>query len=91
MNPKGDVELGEFIRKLALLNAVRHDGKAQTGSVVGKLLGEKPELRSKAKEIARLVGEVVQEVNSLSLSEQKGIVEERWPEALVKEIGRAHV
>lgn len=85
MNPKGDVELGEFIRKLALLNAVRHDGKAQTGSVVGKLLGEKPELRSKAKEIARLVGEVVQEVNSLSLSEQKGIVEERWPEALVKE------
>jgi len=84
LNPKGDAELREFIRKLALLNAVRHDGKAQTGSVVGKLLGEKPELRSKAKEIARLVGEVVQEVNSLSLSEQKGIVEERWPEALVK-------
>jgi len=84
LNPKGDVQLGEFVRKLALLNAVRHYGKAQTGSVVGKLLGEKPELRSKAKEIARLVGEVVQEVNSLSLSEQKGIVEERWPEALVK-------
>ena len=85
MNPKGDVELREFIRKLALLNAVRHDGKAQTGSVIGKLLAEKPELRSKAKEFARLVGEVVQEVNSLSLSEQKGIVEERWPEALVRE------
>jgi len=85
LNPKEDAELREFIRKLALLNAVRHDGKAQTGSVVGKLLAEKPELRSKAKEIARLVGEVVQQVNSLSLSEQKGIVEERWPEALVKE------
>jgi len=85
LNPKGDVELREFIRKLALLNAVRHDGKAQTGSVIGKLLAEKPELRSKAKEIARLVGGVVQEVNGLSLSEQKGIVEERWPEAFVKE------
>jgi glutamyl-tRNA synthetase len=85
LNPKGNAELRQFIRKLALLNAVRHDGKAQTGSVIGKLLGEKPELRSKAKEIARLVGKVVQEVNSLSLSEQKGIVEERWPEALVKE------
>ena len=85
MNPKGDVELGEFVRKLALLNAVRHDGKAYVGSVVGKLLAEKPELRSKAKEIARLVGEVVQEVNGLSLREQKGVVEERWPEALVKE------
>ena len=85
MNPKGDAELREFIRKLALLNAVRHDGKAQTGSVVGKLLGEKQELRSKAKEVARLVGEAVQEVNSLSLSKQKGIVEKKWPEALVKE------
>jgi len=85
LNPKGDAELREFIRKLTLLNAVRHDGKAQTGSVIGKLLAEKSELRSKAKEIARLVGEVVQEVNSLSLSEQKGIVEERWPEAFVKE------
>jgi len=85
LNPKGDAELKEFIRKLALLNAVRHDGKGQTGSVVGKLLAEKPELRSKAKEIARLVGEVVREVDSLSLSEQKGIVEERWPEALVKD------
>jgi len=83
LNPERDVELREFIRKLALLNAVRHDGKAYVGSVVGKLLAEKPELRSK--EIARLVGEVVQEVNSLSLSEQKGIVEERWPEALVRE------
>jgi glutamyl-tRNA synthetase len=85
LNPKGDVELREFIRKLALLNAVRHDGKAQIGSVIGKLLAEKSELRSKAKEFARLVGEVVQEVNSLSLSEQKGVVEERWPEALVRE------
>jgi glutamyl-tRNA synthetase len=85
LSPKGDAELREFIRKLALLNAVRHDGKAQTGSVVGKLLAEKPELRSKAKEIARLVGEVVQEVNSLSLGEKKGIVEDRWPEALVRE------
>jgi len=85
LNPKGNAELREFIRKLALLNAVRHDGKAQTGSVIGKLLSEKKELRAKAKEIASLVGEAVQEVNSLSLSEQKGIVEERWPEALVKE------
>jgi len=85
LNPKGDVELREFIRKLALLNAVRHNGKAQTGSVIGKLLAEKPELRSKAKEVAGLVGEVVQEVNSLSLSKQKGVVEERWPEALVRE------
>jgi glutamyl-tRNA synthetase len=80
-----DAELKETIRKIALLNATRHDGKAQTGPVIGKLLGEKPELRTRAKEIASLVSEVVQEVNGLSLNEQKRIVEERWPEDLVKE------
>ena len=85
LNPKEDAELREFIRKLALLNAVWHDGKAQTGSVIGKLLSEKTGLRTKAKEISSLVNEVVQEVNSLSLNEQKRIVEEKWPEALVKE------
>ena len=80
-----DVELKELIRKLALLNAIRHDGKAQTGPVIGKLLGEKLELRAKVKEISSLVSNVVQEVNSLSLNEQKRIVEEKWPETLVKE------
>ena len=82
---KGNTELREFIRKLALLNAIRHDDKAQTGPVIGKLLGEKPELRTRVKEAACLVNEVVQEVNSLSLSERKRIVEEKWPEALEKE------
>jgi len=60
-----DAELKEIIRKIALLNATRHHGKAQTSPVTGKLLGEKPELRTSAKEIASLVNEVVQEVNSL--------------------------
>jgi len=80
-----DSEFKRLIRKIALLNAVRHKGKAQTGSVIGKLLSEKPELRAKAKEIATLVSEVVQEVNNLSLEEQERIVEKKWPEALVKE------
>jgi glutamyl-tRNA synthetase len=80
-----DNELKESIRKIALLNAVRHEGKAQTGPVMGKILGEKPELKTKVKELSALVNAIVQEVNSLSLKEQKRIVEEKWPEALVKE------
>ncbi len=87
MISKENIELREIIRKLALLNAVRHNDKAQKGPVIRKLLGEKPELRAKAKEIANLVREVVQEVNSMSLNEQKHVVEERWPEALVKAKG----
>lgn len=85
MIPNEDAELRELIRKSALVNAVKHDGKAQTGAVVGKILGEKPEYRNKAKEISKLIGETVQEVNSLSLDEQKQIVEQKWPQTLVKE------
>ena len=78
-------ELKEDIRKTTLLNAIKHGGKAQTGSVIGKILGEKPDLRSKIKEISTLVNKIVKEVNTLSFDEQKSIVEENWPEALVKE------
>ena len=85
MTAKGNVELREEIRKIALLNAVKHDGKAQAGAVIGKILGERSELRSKVKEISALINEVVVETNKLSPDEQKKIVEEKWPEALVRE------
>jgi glutamyl-tRNA synthetase len=78
-------ELRELVRKIALLNAIKHGGKAQTGPVVGKILGEKPEYRTKVNEISALINEVVRAINSLSLDEQTSVVAEKWPEALVKE------
>ncbi len=78
-------EIRELIRKIALVNAVNYGGKAQAKPVIGRLLAEQPHLRQKTKEVAPLVAEVVQEVNRLSPDEQRRIVEEKWPEALVKE------
>ena len=49
---ENDNELKELIRKAALLNAVSHDGKAQAGAMVGKILGERADLRSKVKELS---------------------------------------
>jgi glutamyl-tRNA synthetase len=83
--PKENIEITELIRKFALLNAVKHDGKAQTGPVIGKVLAEKPELKAKAKEITVLINKVVAEINALTLEEQKSIVEEKWPETLTRE------
>jgi len=80
-----NADLKEIIRKIALLNAIKHDGKAQAGPVIGKILGEKPELKTKIKEISVVVNNVILEVNNLTPSEQQCIVEEKWPEALVKE------
>jgi glutamyl-tRNA synthetase len=82
---ENDNALRELVRKAALLNALQHGGKAQAGAIVGKIIGEKQELKTKAKELAGLIGKVVNEVNSLSVEEQKRIVEEKWPEALKKE------
>ena len=82
---ENDNELREFIRKATLLNAVSHDGKAQSGAIVGKILGEKAELRSRVKELSIVINSVVNEVNSLSFAEQKAIVEASWPETQKKE------
>jgi glutamyl-tRNA synthetase len=82
---ENDPELKKLIRKAALLNAVSHDGKAQAGALVGKILGERQDLRTKVKELSTLINTIVNEVNSLSIAEQKAIVEENWPETQKKE------
>jgi glutamyl-tRNA synthetase len=79
-----DTGLREFIRRAALLNAVGHDGKAQASALVGKVLGEKAEYRSRVRELTVVINTVVSEVNSLALSEQKSIVEKNWPETQKK-------
>jgi glutamyl-tRNA synthetase len=82
---ENDKDLRELILKAALLNALQHGGKAQAGALVGRIIGERQELKTKAKELSGLIGKVVGEVNSLSVDEQKRRVEEKWPEALKKE------
>ncbi len=77
-------EIKEFIRKIALTNALNYRGKAQIQPVLGRLLADRPEFRSKVKDAASIVAEIVQEVNRLSLNEQRRIAEEKWPEILVK-------
>jgi glutamyl-tRNA synthetase len=80
-----DEEIREVIRRLALINAINHGGNAQVGPVVGKLLAEEPDLKTRVKEIGSIVAEIIKQVNKLPFEEQKKIVENNWPELLVKE------
>ena len=66
-----DDELKKEIRKFALQNAFEHDGKTKDKIILSKILGKKPEFRSKVKEIAGEISAIVEEVNKLSSSEQK--------------------
>ena len=61
----------ELIKKYALQNAIRFNGNANPGAVIGKILGEKPELKKEIKEITKKVNEVIKEVNSLPIEKQR--------------------
>ena len=54
-----------LIKKYALQNAVKYNKLPQAGSVMGKVMAA-PELRTRAKEVNSLVGEVLDEINQMS-------------------------
>jgi glutamyl-tRNA synthetase len=70
------------IRKFALQNAFEHEGKTQDKIVLSKILGTKPEFRTKVKEIMGDISEIVSLVNQISFEEQKKEIEECFPEIL---------
>ncbi|MCS7116429.1 MAG: glutamate--tRNA ligase [Nitrososphaerales archaeon] len=77
--------LRAIIRKHALLNAYKHEGKADTSAVISKVLGEDPQLKQMVKTLIELVKEVVAEVNRMSVEEQFNILNSEYPELLLKE------
>jgi len=78
-----DDDLRKAIRGIALQNASEHEGKTRNETVISKILGARPDLRSKTKEIIPIISEVVTEINRLSVAEQKSELESNFPELLV--------
>lgn len=86
-----DNNLEEIIYKHALLNAAKHKGSANPGAVIGSIMSNEPELRSKAKEIGPIVNKLTNQINNLSedefnkeLSKYEVVVEEKKTK---KEVG----
>ncbi len=75
-------ELRKEIRKMALQNAFEHGGQTRDKIILGKILGGKPEFRTKVKEIEEDISKIVTTVNQLSHEEQKKEIEENFPEIL---------
>jgi len=78
-----DDEIRKEIRKFALQNAYEHEGKTQDKIILAKILGNKPEFRTKVKEIVGDISEIVSSVNNISLEEQRKEIEEKFPEILI--------
>ncbi|MBW2984633.1 glutamate--tRNA ligase [Candidatus Woesearchaeota archaeon] len=78
------MNIKEVIRKYSLQNAVRYNGKANPGNIIGKVLGENPELRKKGKELMQQIQEIVKEVNGLGVEKQTTELKKLAPEMLEK-------
>ncbi|MFB6169413.1 MAG: glutamate--tRNA ligase [Haloferacaceae archaeon] len=68
----------------ALANAVEHGSDAQTGAVIGPLMGENPEFREYGDEVPGVVGGVVARVNDRSPAERRERLAELAPERLAE-------
>jgi len=77
-----DDNLKKEIRKIALQNAVEHDGKTKDKAVLSKSLGTIPELKSNVKDAIPEIASIVSQVNGMSIEEQKTEIENNFPEIL---------
>lgn len=75
-------KLKEDILKYALLNAVKFNGKANPGSIIGFLMKDDPTIKTKLKEVNPLITRIVEEVNTMTVDDQKLLLEEKFPESL---------
>lgn len=61
----------DLVYRYALLNAVKHRGRANPGAVMGAVMSNEPELRKMAPQVKEVVEAAVERVNSLSPEEQQ--------------------
>ena len=64
----------QTVRKYALQNAIEYDGKGKAGSVLGRVLAERSDLRPHAKKLMSLIDFEVGQANSLANQEGLEVV-----------------
>ena len=73
-----------LLRNLALQNAIRYNGKANPGAVIGHMLGSHPDLRQQMDVLKREVMAAIAVVNKIPVDEQRKELEQSAPELLEK-------
>jgi glutamyl-tRNA synthetase len=65
------MDIKEAIMKYALQNALKFNGRANIGAVIGKLVSEDPKLKKDMKAISEEVKKIVAKVNKMKKAEQE--------------------
>lgn len=79
-----DEDLLVLIKKVALKNAVEHDGKAKVDRVIAKVIALRSDIKGRIKDYIPTIADVVSKVNALSIEEQRSMLESIAPEMLEK-------
>lgn len=80
----------KLIEKYALANALKYNGQANAGNIIGQIIRENPEAKAHIKEIQAKAASIVAKVNALSLDEQRNQLEKIAPELLEKKEHKEH-
>jgi len=75
-------EIKTAATKYAALNASQFDGKAQPGSVIGKMMAEYPDLKQRVKEVMPFIQQAIEDVNLWTQEQQQAFIEDNYPELL---------
>jgi glutamyl-tRNA synthetase len=79
-----DIEILELVQIITLRNALGYNGQARFDSVISKLLASRPEIKTQIKEIMPKVKEVIEQINSLTIDEQKVLLNNKDPHGFQK-------
>ena len=77
------MDIDEDTQKLAesiiLRNAVDYNGRARLDSVISKILGSRPQLKSNIKDVIPKIKEILEQINSLSIERQRELLVQKCP------------
>ena len=68
-----DQGIRNIIKTIVLRNAIQYGGKARNENVISKIIAQRPDLRNNLKILIPEIKLTVQEINSLTLNEQKAL------------------
>jgi glutamyl-tRNA synthetase len=79
-----DSSIERTIKLVTLKNALEYDGKAKLEAVISKTMASRPDLRANIKTIIPEIKRLLDQVNSLPISEQKTLLQEISPTKEIK-------
>lgn len=71
-----ELSIQEIVKKIVLKNAVEFGGNAKYDVVISKVVGLRPDLRPKIRDLIPLIKKIVDQVNTLEVTEQKKMASE---------------